>query len=86
MTDSDSVFTYSGKGEAEVEVGREPQQGKSSETATPKSPKSAKTGKTGKLTKLEKFAKLAKLAKVANMAKEQMLQNWQILNKLPMAL
>ena len=66
MTDSDSVFTYSGKGEAEVEVGREPQQGKSSETATPKSGKTGKIGKIGKTGKSCKYGKRRNVAKLAN--------------------
>ena len=61
MTDSDSVFTYSGKGEAEVEVGREPQQGKSSQTATPKS------------AKTDKLAKLANMANEQMLQKWQIL-------------
>ena len=71
MTDSDSVFTYSGKGEAEVEVGREPQQGKSSETATPKSGKTGKIGKIGKTGKTGKSCKYGKRRNVAKLANTQ---------------
>ena len=86
MTDSDSVFTYSGKGEAEVEVGREPQQGKSSETATPKSAKSGKTPKRGKTDKTGKTGKTDKSCKYGKRTNVAKVEKWQILNKLPMAL